>query len=205
MSKLPVPEAKRLSELEDVIEHGVTTFVEVGAALAEIRDSKLYRASHDTFEAYCKERWGMSKPRAYQLIEAATTVETVSTIVDLPLPQNEAQVRPLSRLKPEQQREAWQEAVKTAPDGKVTAAHVERTVRAREPEHDAPTSETMHRHYRRPVDGRITVLIEAAQKMNGITDDQLSAVQTNDLMIDGLQLAVTQIKRIISLHLARGA
>ena len=35
---------------------------------------------------------------------------------------------PLTKLAPEQQAEVWQEAVETAPDGKVTAAHVTRVV-----------------------------------------------------------------------------
>jgi len=45
------------------------------------------------------------------------------------LPDNEAQARPLSQLEPDQQREVWQEAVKTAPNGKITGAHVAGVVR----------------------------------------------------------------------------
>jgi hypothetical protein len=41
----------------------------------------------------------------------------------------ERQLRPLSKLQPEQQRIAWQKAVDTAPDGKVTAAIVSRIVK----------------------------------------------------------------------------
>lgn len=37
-------------------------------------------------------------------------------------PTHESQLRPLSRLEPEQQQEAWQKAVDIAPEGKVTAA-----------------------------------------------------------------------------------
>ena len=37
-----------------------------------------------TFEEYCKERWEMSRPRAYQLIEAAEVMSNLSTIVDIP-------------------------------------------------------------------------------------------------------------------------
>jgi hypothetical protein len=40
---LELPPAVRLIELESVIETGIKTFVEVGNALLEIRDSKLYR------------------------------------------------------------------------------------------------------------------------------------------------------------------
>lgn len=41
----------------------------------------------------------------------------------------EGQLRPLSKLEPAQQREAWQKAVETAPEGKVTAAHVSKVVK----------------------------------------------------------------------------
>jgi len=40
----------------------------------------------------------------------------------------ERQLRPLTQLEPDQQVEAWEEAVETAPNGKVTAAHVARVV-----------------------------------------------------------------------------
>ncbi len=116
-----------MTELEAVIERGLHTFVDVGTALLEIRDQRLYRERWASFEDYCRERWGMSRPRAYQIIDAAKVVAALSTNVDT-LPGNEAQVRPLTALPPEQQREAWTLAVETAPGGKVTGAHVEQTV-----------------------------------------------------------------------------
>ena len=39
-----------LAECEAVIERGLATFVEVGRALLHIRDERLYRAAHRTFE-----------------------------------------------------------------------------------------------------------------------------------------------------------
>lgn len=71
-------EAARLKQCEKAIEKGLGTFVEVGQALLNIRDEKLYRASFKTFEAYCKDRWDISRPRAYQLIEGAKTVQTMA-------------------------------------------------------------------------------------------------------------------------------
>lgn len=63
---------------------------------------------------------------------------TESTIVDCgKIP--EGQLRPLSKLEPDRQREAWQKAVETAPEGKVTAAHVSKVVREMtEPEKPKP-------------------------------------------------------------------
>jgi hypothetical protein len=70
---------RTLAECEAVIEAGLTTFVEVGEALLHIRDNRLYRQGHRTFEVYCRERWGFSKVRATQLITAAETVTAVTT------------------------------------------------------------------------------------------------------------------------------
>lgn len=117
---------KRLTELETVIERGLQTFVEVGNALMEIRDGRLYLAEHDTFEDYCRGRWGFTRMRASQLIAAAEVVGNVNNCLQAPA--NEAQARALVGLTPEQQREAWETALDTAPNGKPTAAHVERTV-----------------------------------------------------------------------------
>jgi hypothetical protein len=54
-------------------------------------------------EEYCKERWGFSRPRAYQLIEAAKINQNLSTLVDKPT--SERQTLPLAHLEPEQQEE----------------------------------------------------------------------------------------------------
>lgn len=47
------------------------------------------------------------------------------------LPTSERQTRPLANLEPEMQREVWQEAVQTAPAGRVTAAHVQEVVKVK--------------------------------------------------------------------------
>lgn len=88
--ELTKPEAALLATCEKTIERGINTFVEVGEALAEIRNSKLYRASHKTFEAYCDGKWKFTRQRAYQLIDQAKVVRAVadaagsdlSTVVD---------------------------------------------------------------------------------------------------------------------------
>lgn len=121
---LTAAEIQAFAGYEATIAAGLQTFVAVGQALLAIRDQRLYRHDYATFEAYCTERWGMSRPRAYQLMEAANVVGHLSTIVDTPLPANEAQARPLTALPPDVQRVIWQEAVATAPNG-ITAAHVQ--------------------------------------------------------------------------------
>jgi hypothetical protein len=36
-------------------------------ALAAIRDARLYRDTHETFEGYLRDRWSLSRPSDYQL------------------------------------------------------------------------------------------------------------------------------------------
>lgn len=119
-------ESQRLVELEVTIDKGLRTFVDVGNALLEIRDNRLYRAQFGTFEDYCKERWGMSRFYAHRMIEAAAVADNLLPIGNIPA--TESQARPLTTLEPEQQREVWRQAVETAPNGKVTAAHVQSVV-----------------------------------------------------------------------------
>jgi hypothetical protein len=119
-------ERAELKECEAAIEAGLETFLEVGTALFKIRDGRLYRSSHKTFEGYCRGRWGMSRQRANQLIDAAGVVENLTTTVVTP--DSERQARPLVPLEPDLQREAWARAVERAPGGRPTAANVKAVV-----------------------------------------------------------------------------
>lgn len=98
-------------------------FYEAGKALAELRDRRLYRTTHKTFEAYCRERFGFSRQSANYLIAGADVFENLTTNGCQTLPTSERQVRPLTQLEPEQQCEAWQQAVE-ASSGKVPSGRV---------------------------------------------------------------------------------
>ncbi|MEM1153650.1 MAG: DNA N-6-adenine-methyltransferase [Pseudomonadota bacterium] len=108
-TRLTPVEEKRLDELEGEIEEGAIAIFRAGFALAEVRDSKLYRASHPTFEDYCRDRWGLSKTHANRRIDAAKVAQNLTPIgVKL---QRESHARPLAKLPPEQQRQAMQLAL----------------------------------------------------------------------------------------------
>jgi len=129
-NELTHSEQAHLAELEKTIKKNFTAFYAVGCALAEIRTNRLYRQTHDTFEDYCRERFEIARRTAYRYIEASSAMDNVTNWSQIKcLPANEAQVRPLTRLEPEKQVQAWAEAVKTAPDGRVTAKHVNKVVR----------------------------------------------------------------------------
>ena len=98
------PALRSQAELETIVERGLATFVEVGQALMEIRDRRLYREQHDTFEAYCQERWGFTDRRARQLMTAAEIGTTVPIAT-------ERQARELVPLRDDEQAavEVWRE------------------------------------------------------------------------------------------------
>jgi hypothetical protein len=127
---LSTNEQQQLSELESIIETGLQTFIQVGAALATIRDSRLYRAEYPTFESYCDERWGLARRRAYQLMDAATAAQNVQNFTQT-APAIESHAAALAALpSPDLQREAWQEATRRAQEAgtRLTAALVKTVV-----------------------------------------------------------------------------
>jgi ParB family chromosome partitioning protein len=127
LSDLTKTERQKLERCEAVIQRGLNTFVEVGQALLTIRDDRLYRAEFGTFEEYCKGKWGWARNYANKLIASAEVVGNLGTMVPI-LPESERQARPLTALLPEQQIAVWQRAIETAPNGKITAAHVQGVV-----------------------------------------------------------------------------
>jgi len=110
-TSLTPSEAQALSQCEQIIRKGLETFVEVGNALLAIRDQRLYRSSHDTFEEYCRDKWKFTARQANRLIGAGGVVENLIqdqlvSSVPAAIPENEAQARPLAPLTPPQQVKA---------------------------------------------------------------------------------------------------
>lgn len=144
VSELTEQEISDRLHLERKVERA---FFEAGKALAELRDRKLYRSTHKTFEEYCKQRFGYTRITASYKIAAATVMDNLLTNglqkeeiatdeLQTPkmltnglqiLPNNERQVRPLASLEPEVQREAWQKAVEEA-GGKVPSGRIVKNV-----------------------------------------------------------------------------
>lgn len=84
LESLEAAEEARMVRLERTIERALKVAVEVagkisGEALATIRDERLYRATHSTFEAYVTERWKLSRAHAYRMIDVATHEKPVIT------------------------------------------------------------------------------------------------------------------------------
>ena len=113
-SSLSVSEQTELSKLETVIKRGIRSFIEVGKALMDVRDKRLYRGAFATFEEYCQRKWGIGDRRAKQLITGSRVAgEMAGTQVPM-MPENEKQVRPLAGLTPPQREQVWGQAVEEA-------------------------------------------------------------------------------------------
>ncbi|MBD2309922.1 hypothetical protein H6G17_31430 [Chroococcidiopsis sp. FACHB-1243] len=146
LEELTPDEERERHRLELKVERA---FFEAGVALRELKEQRLYRSTHRSFEEYCYARFGYTRRRPYQLIEAAIVFENLCTngtqnsetndlctngtqdrapIVERQvLPTSERQVRDLVNLEPEQQRQVWQQAVKQA-EGKVPTGRIVRSV-----------------------------------------------------------------------------
>ena len=74
----------------------MATFVEVGQALAQVRDAELYRETDGTFEKYARRRWDMQKSQAYRMIESSAITRSISPRGDIERPRTERQARPLA-------------------------------------------------------------------------------------------------------------
>lgn len=128
---------EELTELEVRDRHRLELRVEkafylAGAALRELRDRRLYRSTHKTFEDYCRDRFGFSRRHPYRLIDAAMVVDNLCPIGTQEqkginnthiVPTSERQVRDIVALLPEEQRLVWQQAVEQA-GGRVPSARI---------------------------------------------------------------------------------
>ncbi|MBD2452219.1 hypothetical protein H6G76_35000 [Nostoc sp. FACHB-152] len=105
-------------------------FFEAGKALMELRGRKLYRSTHKTFEEYCRDRFGHSRRQSYLLMDAAVVFDCLIQKCDQfdhILPTAEGQIRPMTKLEPQQQQEVWQAAVEEA-GGKVPSGRIVKDV-----------------------------------------------------------------------------
>src|SRR6266852_2792693 len=63
----------RLVFLEGIIERGFQTFLEVGTALQEIKDQKLWKPRYVSFEEYCHAKWKWTLRYSNKIIRSAET------------------------------------------------------------------------------------------------------------------------------------
>lgn len=119
-----------LADHEAIIERGL---LEAGHSLAAIRHGQLYKATHSSFDDYCRKRWGWTRRHADRTIGAAEIVDQLRPM-GLTL-ESERQARALAPLRddPEAMAEVMVEvtAAAEAAGTKVTAKQIADAVEAR--------------------------------------------------------------------------
>lgn len=149
--ELSAIERAKLENHETTIAIGRDHVFHVARALMEIRDDRLYRETHDSFDAYCEEKWDFKRSRASQLISfyrvlgnVSGDVTAVNNSASIPdgLPQNERVARELNRLPDDEQAEAWEEAKQACVDGEPTHQDVAAVVDQRLFNHDPAETAT---------------------------------------------------------------
>lgn len=122
LEKLNKAEIEKLAAQETILAKDQAGYWESAKALKVIHDEKLYRASYRTFKDYCLERWSFDRAHGNRMLKASAVYENLKCLPlgDIPLPVSEAQVRPLARVSPDKQEEAWRRAVELAGAGRVT-------------------------------------------------------------------------------------
>ena len=106
--------AKQVRAGMDSVREG---FVAVGDGLGGILEGRLYRGTHPLFEAFTEAEFGIQRAHAHRLVNAAARFKTIAPVAEkkgLPVPQNEAQLRPLAKLDNKEAVEVWTLAAKRA-------------------------------------------------------------------------------------------
>jgi hypothetical protein len=116
--------------------------------LLAIRDSKLYRVEHKTFESYCNARWSFNRQRAYQLINAAEAAADVKHARQKPA--NARQAEALAEAPKESRAEVWEQVVVNGAP-KVTAKLVQEVVEEYQEEEEPEAPEKMSDYLGNPV------------------------------------------------------
>ena len=107
---MSIRNSERLEELEKLIAKGQQTFVEVGMALAEIRDLRLYKREYSSFAEYCQIKWGWKRTYAHYIIDSAEVVKSLPLKVFTAV-NSVAATRELAKVDPAQRGELVQAIV----------------------------------------------------------------------------------------------
>jgi hypothetical protein len=117
-------EKTELQSCEQEIDENLRSyFFSVGEALTTIKEKLLYRATHRSFEGYCKERFGIGRAYSSRLRNAYAVAKNLSRTGTMP--RNEWQMRPLLKLETtDEQIKAWSLALTMAQGQQPTAKQV---------------------------------------------------------------------------------
>jgi DNA repair exonuclease SbcCD ATPase subunit len=131
-NELTAPETEERDHHEGVVDSvigGIQQLSQIGdASLKVLRDKRLYRSTHATFEEYCQERFGFKGNYAHKRVAFAEVLDALCTRVHK-LPATEGQARSLSKLPTSDlQAEAWENAQTATGKDQPSASAVSQSV-----------------------------------------------------------------------------
>ena len=114
---LSAPERLRKEQLEQVVAGGLAKFLEVGTALAELRNRRLYRMEFVTFEEYVRSKFGLHRSSVDGVIRSAQTAQVLLDAgLQLPPDTNPTSLRAISALPTDELKTAcWELARNLSP------------------------------------------------------------------------------------------
>jgi len=143
MEVITLTESQELIACEAKIKTGIKSFYDVGIALVTIRDKRLFRSTHASFDDYCKNVWGWGQKRASQFIVAAKTVDSLPDSTNV---ETESQARELAKVTADKREEVLVNAGKNPTAKAIREAAQASTAVASEP--TEPTEPPMVESYR---------------------------------------------------------
>lgn len=166
---------EEFTQFDGVVRRGLATFIEVGDALAKIRDRELWRAGrHSSWAAYCQAVGGLTKIHANRLIKGSEVVSNIAEVKPTGFtypdvtPRSEWQIRPLHRLPDaEQQGIAWYRAVELA-NGQPTEKLISDIVAELMADDSPPVSKPNHKQRVAEVFGRLRASVSAKNSVTQI-------------------------------------
>ncbi|WP_405485943.1 hypothetical protein [Nocardia sp. NBC_00511] len=130
------PELEQLELCESSIDALRVAFWTAGRALQIVRDGRLYRAGHSSFDEYVEKRWDMQRSYAHKLIRAwplAARLHPVAPTI------NEGQIRELLPIAAAHGEDAAVTVYTTlAADAKVTAGRLREALAVLPKQYDEP-------------------------------------------------------------------
>lgn len=119
--KLSPSERKQRQFCIERVMHSLNSLKAAAEALHELREDRLYRETHRTFEAFCRDTFGLTRRTVNRKIAAAGVLRLLESekhkngTSDVPfLPNTEAQVMELAPMASGQQTAAWKSCIERA-------------------------------------------------------------------------------------------
>jgi len=197
--KLTPTEKEELHTCEETIDRGWGTFIEVGHALAQIREKKLHKETHVRWEDYCRERWLSSKTHANRLIQSAQVVDILKPIgVEV---KSEWQARCFVGMGKDEILKAGKKVLKLAEGGKISTQNIEKALQDFTPTHKTKRKSIVLKLDTAQID-EIYALIGAVEgtEKEGNTKKALESLEALRLLFGGQALDTLAAKAHVKIE-----